>query len=199
MDSDEDDPDHQRHRLLRGGTTGASLGLPTPLHSRHMQDVSLHRQLLRRGRSADRARRPGPVPRGLPTHNRAVPTPSRRRHRNQQGLLNNHPVVVTKQTDPPRARAPAPSGRLRGRPRRNLQLRGCTHRSDRKPSRRRPLAKPTLPSMTKPCQFSTKPTCVCHCMKTSFEPSAGCSRSDSVFCRAFHGPPSTITVTTGRS
>jgi hypothetical protein len=35
MDGDEDDPDHQRDRCLRRGTTGASLGLPAPLQSRH--------------------------------------------------------------------------------------------------------------------------------------------------------------------
>ncbi len=129
MDGDRDNSDHQCRRRMRWGAARASVELPAPLQSGNLQDLSRNRQLLWCSCGADRARRPRPVCRDLPILDCPVPTPPRRRHRSKSERLDDHPLVVARQADPPRAFAGTPGGALWRRPVRNLQLRGETHRS----------------------------------------------------------------------
>jgi hypothetical protein len=119
LDRNGDNPHDLRHRRLRGGTPGASLGFPPHLRCRQLQDLPLHRQLLRDSRSGNRARRPGTLRSNISALDRAVPTPSRGRRRGQPRLLDDDPVVDLTRAGPPRAE-PGPPGRsLRRRPRRH--------------------------------------------------------------------------------
>ncbi len=151
MDREGDDPHHRRHRCLRGGTPGASLGLSSCLRCRHLQDLPLHRQLLRDRGSANRARRPATVPGDISAVARAVPAPARRRRRNQPPLRDDDPTVVLTRTDPRRAESGPPGRPLRRRPRRNLPLRGDTYKSGCAPARGRPLKLSVNEALTGSC------------------------------------------------
>jgi hypothetical protein len=139
MDCEGDRPHHRRRRCLRGGTPRAPLGFPPHLRCRHLQDLPLHRQLLRARHSGNRARWPGTVHSDISAFDRAVPTPPPRRRRNQPRLHDYDPMVVVTPADPPRAESRSPGRPLRRWPRRRLQLRGDTHQSGRKSARKRPL------------------------------------------------------------